>query len=297
MKKVEEEIIELIHDYENPRRVAISKKYPILKKPAIFLRHQIRAGQNFLDIKVKYQRSSIFFNHIIARHQSVLRRRLGNSSPKLQEQKIINLKQALKQLNGVVIKPGHIFSLWRIIGKPKSSRGYVKGMLISNGQVVEGLGGGLCQLSNFLYWIFLHAPIRTIERYHHSLDVFPDSGRVLPFGGGATVLYNFIDLKIKNISDQPLQLKLWLTDNHLKGQILSPQIIPLKFHILEKNHYIIKRGQKHFRYNEIYRETIVAGRVVKTERITANFAPIVYKVTDEYLKRNNFQVLDFTDRR
>jgi len=296
MMKIEKEIAELIYNYENPKRIALSRKYPFLKKPIIFLRYLFRDIQNFFDFKIKFERKNDFFDCIVARHQSVLRRRLGDSSPKLQEQKIINLKQAIQRLNGVVIQPNHIFSLWKIIGKPKYENGYVDGMLLSNGKVIEGLGGGLCQLSNFLYWIFLHAPIETVERYHHSMDVFPDSGRTLPFGGGATILYNFVDLKVKNISTYPFQLKIWLTDNHLKGQILSPSPIPQKIHIFEKNHFFVKRGKKYFRYNEIYKETKVKGKVKKIEKITTNFAPVLYRVTDEYLQKNNFKVLNFTNR-
>jgi len=296
MNKLEKEIAECIYNYENPKRIALSRKYPFLKKSIIYLRHLTRDIQNFFDSGIKYKRKNIFFDYIVARHQSVLRRRLGDSNPKLQEQKIINLKQAIKRLNGVVIQPKHVFSFWKIIGKPKYENGYVDGMLLSNGKVIEGIGGGLCQLSNFLYWIFLHAPIETVERHHHSMDVFPDSGRTLPFGGGATILYNFIDLQVKNISTCPLQLKIWLTDNHLKGQILSRRPIAQKFHIFEKNHFFIKRGGRYFRYNEIYKETKINGKVEKIEKITTNFAPVLYNMTDEYLQKNNLKVLDFTSR-
>ena len=244
MIKIEEEIAQRLYNYENPKRIAFSIKYPLLKKPIIFLRHKARDIKNFFDFRIKYERKNDFFNCIVVRHQSILRRKLGNSDYKLQEQKIINLRQALQRLNGVIIQPNHIFSLWKIIGKPKYENGYVDGMLLANGKVIKGLGGGLCQLSNFLYWIFLHAPIETVERYHHSMDVFPDSGRTLPFGGGATILYNFIDLKVKNTSAYPWQLKIWLTDNHLKGLILSPHRLPQKFHVFEKNHFFIKRGCK-----------------------------------------------------
>ncbi|MFA6537504.1 MAG: VanW family protein [Patescibacteria group bacterium] len=297
MLKIERKIAQYIHNYENPKRIAFSKKYPFLKKPIIFLRLKIRNIQNFFDFRIKYERKADFFDCVVARHQSVLRRRLGDSDPNLQEQKIINLKQAIQKLNGIVIKPNHVFSFWKIVGKPKHENGYVNGMLLSNGKVIEGIGGGLCQMSNFLYWLFLHAPTETIERYHHSMDVFPDAGRTLPFGGGATILYNFIDLKIKNTSPYPLQLKIWLTDNHLKGQLLSPRPIPEKFHVFEKNHFFIKRGQQYFRYNEIYKETKINGKAKKIEKITTNFAPVLYKITDEYLQKNNFKVLDFTNKK
>lgn len=294
MTQIENKIAGFIYDYENPERIALSGKYPQLKKPIMFLRHGTREIQSFLDPKIKYERKTEFYECVVARHQSVLRRNLGDSDSRLQEQKVINLRQATQQLNGIVIQPNDIFSFWKIIGKPTYKNGYVDGMLLANGKVVEGIGGGLCQLSNFLYWIFLHAPIETVERYHHSLDVFPDSGRTLPFGGGATIMHNLIDLRVRNISPYPLQLKIWLTEDHLKGQILSPHSIPQKLHVFEKNHLFVKRGEQYFRYNEIYKETKVDGQTEKKEKITTNFAPVLYEVTGDYLQKNNFEVLDFT---
>lgn len=296
MNKIEKEIISRLTKYEQGTRVAWSKKYPALKKPIIACRHQFRNILNLLDFRITKIIKKDYFDFIISRHQSLLRRKLGDSNPKLQEQKITNLRQAIARLDGLVIKPNQVFSFWHNVGKPDSRKGYVDGMLLSGGQVIEGIGGGLCQLSNLLYWLFLHAPVEIIERYHHSMDVFPDSGRVLPFGSGATILYNFIDLKCRNISDSSLQLKLWLTDNHLKGQLLSDKKIKYKFHVLENNHYFIKRGDKYFRFNEIYREIFVDGNKVKKEKITSNFAPVLYPVSKKYLSDNNFKVLDLSKK-
>lgn len=294
--KLARELSQRLIDYDSPHRIAISSKYPVLKRPIIFLRRLLRKIKDSLNRQINYQRSDKFLPSVVARHQSVLRRRLGNSDQRLQEQKIINLRQAIKQLNGVIIQPGHIFSLWQILGQPTRQKGYVDGMLLANGQIIEGLGGGLCQLSNFLYWIFLHSPFEIIERYHHSRDVFPDSGRVLPFGSGATTLYNFVDLKARNISNQPLQIKLWLTDSQLKGQILTTQALAQKFHIFEQDHCFIKRQNQYFRYNKIYRDILVAGQLEKTELVAINFAPVLYQVSDDYLLKNNFTVFDFSSR-
>ncbi|QQR84018.1 VanW family protein [Candidatus Peregrinibacteria bacterium] len=281
-----------LYEYLHPKRIALSKRYPFLKRPILWVRRTHRTIRDFLNPRIKHHYMPTEFNCIITRHQSVLRRRLGESDPRLQEQKIINLKRAVESLNNIVIEPGDIFSLWSIIGKPSRKRGYVDGMLLSNGKIIEGLGGGLCQLSNFLYWLFLHAPTETIERYHHSMDVFPDSGRTLPFGSGATILYNFVDLKMKNKSNQPLQLKIWLTDNPLKGQLRSPTPLSEKFHLIEKNHHFIKYNGQYFRFNQIEREIKINGILQKTEGITTNFAPVLYKVTNDYLKKNEFKVIE-----
>ncbi|PIR03979.1 MAG: vancomycin resistance protein [Candidatus Magasanikbacteria bacterium CG11_big_fil_rev_8_21_14_0_20_39_34] len=294
MKEIEKKIREYICAYEGPKRMALSRRYPFLRGPIIFFRHFLRNIQNFFDQNIQYRREKSFFECVVARHQSVLRRKLGQSNPRLQEQKITNLKHAIDKLNGIVIEPNHIFSFWDIVGKPRYKDGYVDGMLLSNGEVVEGIGGGLCQLSNFLYWIFLHTSTEIVERHHHSKDVFPDSGRVLPFGGGATILYNFIDLQVRNTSNYPLQVKIWLTEDHLEGQLYSPHQSMEKFHIGEKNHFFVKRGNHYFRYNEIYREKFKDGVLLKTENIVTNFAPVLYEVTEDYIQKNHFKVLDFS---
>lgn len=283
---------QLVADYEKPRRIAVSSKYPILKRPILTLRHVVKKIENLVMHSIARTRSNEFYSAIIARHQSVIRRKLGNSDPFLQEQKVTNLRRACEDLNGLIIKPGEVFSLWETIGKPTPERGYVNGMLLSNGKIVEGVGGGLCQLSNFLCWIFQHANTEIVERYHHSMDVFPDSGRTLPFGSGATCMYNIVDLQIKNTSDQNLQLKIWLTETHLKGQLVAPTNEPIKFDVREKNHTFIKRGDRYFRYNEIYKVAKLEGKEISEKHLFTNFAPVLYSIDSDYFETTKQSVIN-----
>lgn len=289
------DLLNLLKSYESPERMALSTRFPILKKPIIFLRRLMVNIKNAIIFDIAHKKSTTFFTNVIARHQSVLIRKLGNSDQKLQKNKIINLKRACEDLNGLIINPSQVFSLWSTIGNPTYKKGYTDGMLLSNGKIIEGVGGGLCQLSNFLCWLLLHAHTKIIERYHHSMDVFPDSGRVLPFGSGATCLFNFVDLKVKNISPHPLQLKIWLTDTHLKGRILCNQRNEIKFSIKEKNHIFIKRDEKYFRYNEIWRMAKIEGKEVWKEKIFTNFAPVLYEVSPEYFLQHNHQVINLSN--
>lgn len=281
-----------IKNIEQPKRVALSSRFPSLKKPILFIRRAIKTLQNFLNPNLTKLKGDTFFESVVARHQSLLMRKLGDSDPRLQQQKITNLKHAAQKLNGVIIPPGKTFSLWNLVGNPSEKNGYVNGMLLSNGKVVEGIGGGLCQMSNLLFWLLLHAPTEIVERYHHSMDVFPDSGRVLPFGSGATILYNFVDLKMKNVSNQPLQLKIWVTDKHLKGQVRAAERIPSKFHLFQKEHFFVKKGHKYYRYNQIWREEKIKGESINSEKIATNLAPVLYDVDTDYLERNNYQLYE-----
>ena len=283
-----------IQRHERPGRRALSSCATVIRDTNLLIRRTARKVQNRLDRRIARKRDGAYFPAIIARHQSVLLRKLGDSDMRLQQNKVTNLRTAIAPLDGLVIPAGGVFSLWDAIGEPSKKRGFIEGMLLANGRVVEGVGGGLCQLSNFLFWIFLHADVKIVERHHHSLDVFPDSGRVLPFGSGATIFFNFLDLKMKNVSKHPLQLKMWLTDTHLKGQLRSTVPGEKKFHVYEKHHIFIKRGEKYFRYNQLWRQTKKDGHIVVDEHVLTNFAPVLYKVTHASLKNNGHELIDLT---
>ncbi len=214
------------------------------------------------------------------KHQSLLRRRLGNSDPQLQENKVENLKIACPTIDGLLIKPGETFSFWRQIGEATAEKGYCEGMQLSRGEVVRGVGGGLCQLANLLYWMALHTPLEIAERHHHSFDPFPDENRVLPFGSGAGVFYNYIDLRFFNPTEMTFQIKLWLTAQHLKGAILSDQETPHSYHVFEKNHRFLQRDDVNFRENEIWREVVDrrTGNRIGEEMLVKNFAEVKYEL-------------------
>jgi vancomycin resistance protein VanW len=278
-----------VEEHLRPKRRALSSRFPVLAAPAVFARRLVRSLKNRATLP-KLARRVDYLGYVVARHSSPLRRRLGESDPELNEGKIANLRVAIRALDGLVIPPGKTFSFWKAVGGVSTKRGYVEGMLLSNGKVVRGLGGGLCQLSNFLAWIFLHADTRLTERHHHSVDAFPDSGRTIPFGSGATVFSNYLDLQAKNVSDRQLQLKLWLTDGYLKGQLLSDAPAARKYHVFQKKHLFAERGGKFFRYNEIHRETFVCGEKVAEELVFTNFAPVAYQTTREALQAEGHEV-------
>lgn len=284
-------IQQALHKTTLPSRVALSSRYPKFKKPILYTRQTYRATKNIFNMQLAFQRSPYVLPSITARHQSVLLRTLGDSDIRLQQQKVQNIQRAIEDLQGLIIRPGEIFSLWHILGRPTRNKGYVDGMLLSNGRVVEGLGGGLCQLSNFLCWLLLHAPTKVVERYHHSMDVFPDSGRILPFGSGATIVYNIVDLRLKNMSNEPLQLHMWLTEKYLKGQLRSLAPLEIKYHLMQKHHYFVKHEGQFYRYNQIWRDERVAGKLIKQEHVFTNFAPVLYDVDETELLRDGQEVV------
>lgn len=215
----------------------------------------------------------------IIEHQTILRRKLQNIDNWMQENKIQNLKIAIQKIDGLVLLPGQTFSYWKQIGKPTKKKGYLEGMILNNGKVMSGIGGGLCQLSNLIYWITLHTPLQVTERWRHSYDVFPDIKRSQPFGSGATCSYPYIDLQIINPTNQKFQLSLSLTETHLVGQWLSDKPINFSYQIIEKDHQIKQEWiGAYSRNNKIYRKVIdkTTKKELFEEFITENQALMMY---------------------
>jgi len=218
-------------------------------------------------------------------HKTILKRKLKDVDMKMQENKITNLKIAIKHLNNLVIKPGQTFSYWRQIGNPAKRKGYLKGMILHNGTVASGTGGGLCQLSNLIFWITLHTPLLVTERWRHGYDVFPDIKRKQPFGSGATCAFPNIDLQIKNNTKQKFQFFFEITKEYLIGTWLSNKPINYKYKIFEKDHEIKHEWWGGYtRNNKIFRKIInkKTNKEIDSELITENQAIMMYNPLLEY---------------
>lgn len=216
----------------------------------------------------------------LKRHQSVLIRKYANSQDMtLQYNKVENLKIVVELLDGILIKPNETFSFYQLVGKPTEKRGFKKGMELSRGVARAGIGGGICQSSNLIYWLALHSPMEVIERHHHSFDPFPDMGRVLPFASGATVMYNYRDLRLRNNTEYTFQLKLWIDDKYLNGDLRSDRRVPLGYHVYEKEHRFEFKDGQYFRTNELWREIRDKdnqGTHIGHEFIVSNYAEVKY---------------------
>jgi vancomycin resistance protein VanW len=219
------------------------------------------------------------FRHI--KHTSKLIRRLGDSDLALQINKVTNLKLAANCINGIVVRPNQYFSFCRLVGKPTKKRGFLEGMELSFGEARSGIGGGICQLSNLIHWMALHSPLVVVERANHSFDPFPDDGRVLPFGSGAAIFYNFVDLVLFNPTQQDLQLSITVGKHQLEGELLSNQSCNVKYHVYQKNQKFYRENGVVYRENQIWRDTITKGHnpeVIDSSLLYSNKVIVKYEV-------------------
>ena len=113
-----------------------------------------------------------------------------------------NLILACKKLDGKVIMPGETFSYNSTLGPRSTATGYKNAKVYENGEVVDGIGGGICQISSTLYNAALMADMQIIERRNHQfVTSYVGAGR------DATVVYGLTDFKFKNTRKYPIKLK------------------------------------------------------------------------------------------
>lgn len=262
------------------QRRLLSQRHPLLYFLAVWTRRLRRYGDWYFDNK-KYakQRTTEKLAFKIKKHQSVLLKKLGESDMQLQVNKVTNLSIATKQINGILIRPGETFSFCKLVGLPTKRKGYLLGMELTFGEARAGIGGGICQISNLIHWLVIHSPLTVTERYHHSFDPFPDDGRVLPFGSGATVFYNYRDYQFTNNTDHTFQINLWFSDKCLEGELRIDAELDYAYHVIEKDHQFLKIDGKFYRKNEIWRDKILkykSGQKIETELVAKNFARETY---------------------
>ena len=211
-------------------------------------------------------------------HATPLLRHLRGDQMEWQRNKVVNLKLAVARLDGLILHPGETFSYWKLIGKPTRQKGYREGMVLFLGQIGSDVGGGLCQLSNLIFWMTLHTPLTVVERYRHSHDVFPDADRTQPFGSGATCAYPHRDLMIRNDTDQDFQLCLRVGETHLQGEWRAMRPPERRYEVVERDARIDRAAWGgYIRHNALYRDVYdLQGNFLEEQFLFTNDAIMMY---------------------
>jgi len=216
--------------------------------------------------------------YIHASHATPLLRKLQDVDEAYQHNKIHNLRLAVEKLDGLVLQPGETMSYWKLIGRPTYEKGYLDGMVLDHGQIDFAVGGGLCQLSNLIFWMTLHTPLSVSERHRHSYDMFPDRDRSQPFGSGATCVYPYRDLMITNDTGYPFQLRLRVGEEQLEGEWRCAYQPYVSFEVVERDHeFRPEYFGGYSRHNKLYRQILNPdGEILWEELMVENHALMMY---------------------
>ena len=118
------------------------------------------------------------------------------------ENRSTNLEIACEKINEKIILPGETFSYNKTLGARTTSAGYKTAKVYENGAVVDGIGGGICQISSTLYNAVLKSNLEIVERRNHQFIT-----SYVPEGRDATVAYGVTDFKFKNNRKYAIKIK------------------------------------------------------------------------------------------
>ena len=129
-----------------------------------------------------------------------------------------NLRLAASKINGTVLMPGETFSYNKVVGARTIAAGYKEAPIYVSGEVVDGLGGGICQITSTLYNAVVYANLEIVERTNHQfVPSYVTASR------DATVVYGSLDFKFKNNRNYPIKINC-----SVSGGIANFQIFGLK---------------------------------------------------------------------
>jgi len=134
-----------------------------------------------------------------------------------------NVKIACEYVNGTILMPGEEFSYNDVVGERTYERGFKDAKIYVSGEVVDGVGGGICQVSSTLYMAALRADLEISSRRNHRFTV-----DYTPLGEDATVVYGAVDFKFVNNTAYPMRIDCILDGNNVTVTLLGNQVTPNK---------------------------------------------------------------------
>lgn len=148
-----------------------------------------------------------------------------------QENKVHNLKLAAAAIDHMLIRPGETFSFSLATRHADRRQPYREGLTVIGGKLTTAPGGGMCQLSNLLFWVFLHSPLTVVERHGHGSKDFPEPPSDAPMGVDATLAEGWKDLKVRNDTDRTFQIHIAFDREKIYGYLYTDQQDPLVYSI------------------------------------------------------------------
>lgn len=128
----------------------------------------------------------------------------------------INIQRAAELIDGTVLMPGEVFSFNTRVGERNRDSGFTYAPVIIGNQMVDDIGGGICQVASTLYNATIRAELPVIERHPHSINV-----KYVPNGRDAAIVYGLMDLRFKNNRLNPIGISSKVEDNQLVVAILG----------------------------------------------------------------------------
>lgn len=129
-----------------------------------------------------------------------------------------NIDRAASKLDGLVLPPNQVVSFNAVVGDRSEANGFKKSWEIFKGEMVEGIGGGTCQVASTIHAASFFGGLDVLERLPHSRP-----SAYITMGLDSTVVYPSVDLKLRNPYPFPVVVHTKTTANTLKVELLGKE--------------------------------------------------------------------------
>lgn len=151
-----------------------------------------------------------------------------------------NLRIASKAISGTVVQPGQTFSFNSVVGPRTAARGYKNAHVFAGEQVVDGIGGGICQVASTMFNCALISNVKIVERHQHSQRVW-----YVPLGRDAAIFGTAEDFRWKNTTKYPIKIVMTVKDGVIRCSFytcenIKPKKVSIKVSQSGKN-FTMKR--------------------------------------------------------
>ena len=133
-----------------------------------------------------------------------------------EEKRKKNIRLAAHLINNTLVTTGEVFSFNEEVGPRTKKRGFKESPQIVNGELILGVGGGICQVSSTLYNVVAQRKLKILEHHHHSQEV-----GYVPAGQDAAVAWDYLDFKFKNNLSHPIIIKAGVKSGQLQVSLLG----------------------------------------------------------------------------
>lgn len=140
------------------------------------------------------------------------------STAAIDSDRTYNLKVGADKLNGHVIWPGQVFSFNAVVGDRTEREGYRVAPVISGGELIDGLAGGMCQIASTLHAAAFFAGLEVARATPHSRP-----STYIPMGLDSTVVYPTVDLKLKNPFGFPVVIHFVVHQGVVRAELLGKE--------------------------------------------------------------------------
>lgn len=192
--------------------------------------------------------------------------------------RLTNVRVGAKRYNGVLLKPGQVFSFGEILGKVGPEQGYKEGRVILEGRTESQYGGGLCQVSSTAFRAALLAGLPILERYNHSFAVEYYTAPYGVPGVDATIYYPQVDFKFRNDTSHHILIQTEMVGTTLKFRFYGTKE---KSGVIRGPYFISGSNDATQPSKTVfYRDIVVNGQVSKTNtfyttyRSSLDFPPV-----------------------